>query len=112
MYTPDTIILIHGSSQCKARDWRKKIFPGEAVFGIDNNSQYIKKWPAEEEASAYKELSSKKCEYYRTGDTIWLDEWALMWCECDEDGEFISGADYELAEELDHHTSGFDDEED
>lgn len=29
-----------------------------------------------------------------------VEEYAIEYCECDEDGEFLSGSDYNLAEEV------------
>lgn len=40
-----------------------------------------------------------KCDYYNAGESVYITEYALEYCECDEDGEFIQGADFDLAEE-------------
>lgn len=40
------------------------------------------------------ELAKYRCEYYDG----WAIEYALEYFEADEDGEFVEGSDYELAE--------------
>lgn len=32
-------------------------------------------------------------------ELTYIDEWALEYCECDEDGEFVEGSDYDMADE-------------
>lgn len=46
-------------------------------------------------------LTRREYKKFAKGDTIWgnVTEYALEYCECDEDGEFIQGADFDLAEE-------------
>ena len=46
-----------------------------------------------------KELAKYKCEYKESGGCYSIKEFALMYCECDEDGEFVEGADFDMAEE-------------
>ena len=94
----NTIILVHGSLNCPRRDWLRKVNPGDSIYGIDNNRKEIMRWSIDQEPNAKKELAKYKCTYAKTGNTIWADEYALEFCECDEDGEFIQGADFELAE--------------
>lgn len=38
------------------------------------------------------------------GSVIDAEEWALEYRECDEDGNFIDGGDYDLAEEDEEFT--------
>lgn len=92
----NTIILLHGTGEIAAK--------GDAIFGIDSNAQEIQRWPIGQKADAMAALAEHRCIYREastfTGSAvIQADEWALEFCECDEDGEYITGADYDLAEE-------------
>lgn len=46
-----------------------------------------------------RKLANRRNEYRSNGSIYRIDEYALEFCECDEDGEFIKGSDYEMAEE-------------
>lgn len=92
----NTIILVHGISEITEK--------GDSICGIDNCAEEIKRWDISAKAEAMEELSKHRCTYREmstfAGKTVvQADEWALQFCECDEDGEYIDGADYELAEE-------------
>lgn len=52
-----------------------------------------------EKDEAVAELASKKCTYKKGIELTYIDEWALEYCECDEDGEFVEGSDYDIADE-------------
>lgn len=93
----NTIRLIHGSLNCPRHIWLKKVNPGDSILECDHWCEEVMRWSIEQEAAAQKELSRRKCTYFRIGDTVYADEYALEYCECDEDGEFIEGSDYELA---------------
>lgn len=91
----NTIILRHGFGEISEK--------GDTIWGIDSDAQEIKRWGIANETAAKQELSRHKCQYReeRTfyGSTVMqADEWALEYCECDEDGDFIQGSDYDLAE--------------
>lgn len=91
----NTILLIHGCCEISER--------GDAIWGDDNNSKEVKRWSIEQEAEAIEALKQHHCRYLRqrafVGSVISAEEWALEYCECDENGEFIDGSDYVLAEE-------------
>ncbi len=92
----NTIILLHGC--CEITD------KGDAIFGVDSNAREVARWPIAQKEAALAELSKHRCSYSSSktfiGATVTeADEWALEFCECDEDGEYITGADYELAAE-------------
>lgn len=92
----NTIILVHGVCEITEK--------GDAIFGVDSDAKEVKRWAMEQKAEAEAELSKHRCTYRESntfaGSTvIQADEWALEFCECDEDGEYITGADYVLAEE-------------
>lgn len=91
----NTIILVHGECEVEEK--------GDAIFGIDNNAKEVCRWEMSEIEAAKAELAKHRCTYRKisavVGTVVQADEWALEFCECDEDGEYIGGADYELAQE-------------
>lgn len=91
----NTIVLLHGKGEIKEK--------GDTVFGIDCNPEEVQRWSIEQDAEAKAELAKHRCDYnsvrtFYNSTVIDADEWALEYCECDEDGEFIQGSDYWLAE--------------
>lgn len=92
----NTIILLHGISEITNK--------GDAIFGIDSGPQEVKRWPIAQKTDALAELARHRCTYRKMttfiGSTVvQADEWALEFCEIDEDGDYIGGSDYELAAE-------------
>lgn len=102
MNTYNTIILLHGSAVLTTKEFRKTLL-GDRVFGVDSDPEEIARWPIAEEAAALAELKKYTCEISHrqwNRDALWyLDEYALEYCDCDENGEFICGANYTLAEQ-------------
>lgn len=90
----NTIILIEGFEVLTDKEY-KNFEKGNTIWGIDNNAKEVKRWSIEQEDEAKAELAKLTCEYANGRIT----EYALEYCECDEDGEFICGSDFELAEE-------------
>lgn len=92
----NTIILRHGFGEIADK--------GDTIWGIDSDAQEVKRWIASDEAVARDELNRHKCQYHEESTfhgfkVLQADEWALEFCECDENGDFVQGSDYELAEE-------------
>lgn len=92
----NTIILLHGRGEITDK--------GDAIYGIDSAPKEIMRWSISDKAAARKELAKHLCSYrevttFGGGTVVQADEWALEWCECDESGEYIDGADFELAAE-------------
>lgn len=77
---------------------------GDAVWGIDSEAVEVKRWDITQEEEARAELAKYRCEYCESrtfaGNVVTVaTEYALEFCECDEDGDFIQGSDFELAAE-------------
>lgn len=92
----NTIILRHGTGEVAAK--------GDSIWGIDNEAKEIKRWNINQEEEAIAELAKHQCRYWEEttfsgGKVLQADEWALEYCECDEDGDFIQGSNFTLAEE-------------
>lgn len=91
----NTIILLEGTARLTGREM-KKFNKYDTILGCDSNPTELKRWSIEQIDEAKAELAKYKCEY----DLSYIAEYALEYCECDEDGEFIQGSDYDFAEEV------------
>lgn len=90
----NTINLIKGEERYTEKEWRG-FQKGGTLWGTDCvEPEVLKSWPIEKEAEAKAELAKYRCEYYDG----WAIEYALEYFEANEDGEFVEGSDYELAE--------------
>lgn len=94
----NTIMLLKGEA-CLARREYKEFEKGDTIWGIDRTPEEIKRWSIEQEREAKEELAKYTCTYHEDAETWGVEEYALEYCECDEDGEFVQGSDYDLAEE-------------
>lgn len=94
----NTIILKTGQATLTKGEY-EKFQKGDAIFGIDSDPEELKRWVIEDEEDAKKELSKYSCKYIKRAECWDVQEYALEYCECDEDGEFIQGSDFELAAE-------------
>lgn len=95
----NTIILLKGEAGLTNATEMKRFGKGHTIWGIDNNPEELKRWNIEQEAEAKEELAKYRCSYHSNGHMTWIKEYALEYCECDEEGEFIQGSDYDLADE-------------
>ena len=77
----------------------KKFKKGDTVINDWADATEVKRWKMSEKDEAIAELASKKCTYKKGIELTYIDEWALEYCECDEDGEFVEGSDYDMADE-------------
>lgn len=100
----NTIILKKGEGTVSLKESVEK---GATIWGYDSDPEEVKRWSdiSEEDwdktvCEAKKELDKYKCEYIKRIAVCDVIEYALEYCECDEDGEFSNGSDYDLAEEL------------
>ena len=94
----NTIILLKGYALLTRTEY-KKFNKGDTIFGNDSNPEEIKRWSIEQEQEAKEELAKHTCTYRENAETWSIEEYALEYCECDEEGEFLQGSDYGLAEE-------------
>lgn len=70
---------------------------GDAIYGNHCNPEELQRWNIEEEKEAYQRFKQFNCSYQQRFNYWNICEFALEFCECDEDGDFISGGDYDLA---------------
>ena len=95
----NSIRLLKGQAYLSNNEY-KKFSKGDTIWGADANAEVLKCWEAKEEEAARKELEQYRCEYhcYEAGMTYDITEYALEFFNSDEDGEFLNGSDYDLAE--------------
>lgn len=95
----NTIILLKGEAVLTKEEY-KKFEKGDTIWG-EYDPKELSRWNAEDEEEAKKALKQHKCEY-RFGEpqnAYYIEEYALEYCDTDEDGDFIDGSDYDLAKE-------------
>lgn len=94
----NTIILKKGEltlTENKFKNFEK----GDTIFGENSTPKELKRWSIEQKDEAKKELEKYRCTYRQPFSEHVIEEYALEYCECDEDGEFVQGSDYDLAKE-------------
>lgn len=94
----NTIRLLQGEANLTSAEY-KKFSKGDCIWGIDRDPEENKRWPIEQEEEAKAELAKLHCEYKKGIELWYITEYALEYCEIDEDGNWIDGSDYDLAEE-------------
>lgn len=94
----NTIILLT-DEKLLTRNEYKKFEKGDLIIGDNNDPKELKRWNITEDKAAREELAKYRCNYKESGSCYSVKEYALMYCECDEDGEFVQGSDYDFAEE-------------
>lgn len=94
----NAIFLMHGTASCKMSDWMESVRPGSAVAGdLDPDCHPIKRWHIDEMTAAKEELAKHRSTYSQNGKTVWLDEYALMLIEVNEDDDWGDECDYIFA---------------
>lgn len=93
----NTIILKKGYASLTKSEY-SKFRKGDTISGIDVEPEELKRWNIEQKEEAEKELKNYKCSYKKYQACIDVEEYALEYCECDEEGEFLTGSDYDFAE--------------
>lgn len=95
----DNTIYLRKGEEGLTRDEYKRFKKGDTIIGIDSCSEVLKTFSIEQEAEARQELAKYRCSYSEGRSGFYIEEYALEFCETDEDGDFIEGSDYQLAEE-------------
>lgn len=94
----NTIILLKGEIRLTSKQFL--IFEkGSTIFGNDSAPEELSRWVMEDKEEALRVLAEYKCTYKKWSELVCCEEYALMYCETDEEGEFVSGSDFDLAEE-------------
>ena len=94
----NTIILQKGTAKLTNQEF-KTFVAGGTIWGESAAPEEVKRWNIDQEQEAKEELTKYRCDYYH-GGVVDITEYAIEYCECDKDGEFLSGTDYDLAQPL------------
>lgn len=94
----NTIILRKGESNMPTKMFESSFEKGDTIWGVDSDSVELMRFGIGQKGDAMKQLAEHKCSYLSSCGTTWIEEYALEFCECDEDGDFIQGSDFELAD--------------
>lgn len=94
----NTIILKRGCARLTEKEY-EKFNKGDTIFGDNSNPGEIRHWSIDQKEEAKKELAKYKCTYdFGGAGNLWnIEEYALEYCECNNDGEFMEGLDFDLA---------------
>lgn len=71
---------------------------GDCICGENASPEELKRWTGDQYDLAKAELAKYSCSYRKSGGYMFADEYALEYCNTDEDGEFLDGSDLDLAE--------------
>lgn len=92
------IRLIKGCARLTNSEY-KKFEKGATIWGDGSNPEELNRWMAEDEAEALKALEAVRCSYEAyNSQLVEVIEYALEYFTADEDGEFLDGSDYQMAE--------------
>lgn len=94
----NTIRLLKGEGQYTEKEY-KNFTAGDAIYGDNTDPIELARWNITNKAEAEAALAKYKCEYDygELQNTYYVTEYALEYCDTDEDGEFVDGSDYLFA---------------
>ena len=94
----NTIILLGNDASLTKTEWRK-FNEGDLILGVDIDPEELGRWSIEQEQEAKAELAKYNCSYITDSNPslVFVEEYALMYCDTDDDGEFIEGANFVFA---------------
>lgn len=93
------IRLVKGYARLTNSEY-SKFEKGDTIWGDGSSPEELNRWMAEDEAEALKALEAIKCSYSNyNSQLVEVMEYALEYFTADEDGEFVEGSDYQMADE-------------
>ena len=95
----NTIILKKGEFTRQTKTEFNKFNKYDTIIGENSDPEELMRWGIEQEDEAKAELAKYRCEYEWSNNLFYATEYALEYCECNEDGEFVQGSDFDFAEE-------------
>lgn len=94
----NTIKLIKGYRRLTNTEF-KKFEKGDTIWGDGSSPEELNRWMAEDEAEALKALEAVRCSYSNyNSQLVEVIEYALEYFTTDDDGEYIDGSDYKMAD--------------
>lgn len=97
----NTIRLLKGYECLTKKDY-KNFEKGDTICGLNREPEELKRCPVDQKEEALKELAMYRCKYRKLAELVEITEFALEFFEADEDGDFVSGSDFELAKEIEN----------
>lgn len=94
----NTIILLRSEAVLTKSEYQK-FSKGDTIWGIDSEQEKMKRWNIKQKKEAKEELAKHACSYHENIESWSIQEFALEYCEYNEEGEFVQGSDYDLAAE-------------
>ena len=91
--------LLVGKAYLTANEF-KNFHKGDTIYGVDRSPEVVDVWGITEKEQAKEALSGYRCTYEQRFHGYEIREAALEYYEADEDGEFVSGSDFDLADEV------------
>lgn len=81
--------------------FKSSFVKGETIWDSEKGADpmVLKRWSIDEEEEAKKEFAKYKCCYWDGPSLFYAEEYALEYCTYDDEGEFLWGSDYYLAED-------------
>lgn len=93
------IRLVKGYARLTNSEYNK-FEKGDTIWGDGSNPEELNRWMAEDEAEALKALEAVRCNYSNyNSQLVEVIEYALEYFTADENGEFLDGSDYQIANE-------------
>lgn len=93
----NTIILKKGYARLTKKEMAK-FDQYDTICGADSEAQELQRWPLEQKEEAEAALAKLRCTYEAwSEDLTEICEYALEYCELDEEGEFENGSDFDFA---------------
>lgn len=93
----NAIRLLKGESSLTKKEF-EKFEKGGTIWGVDTEAAEVERWSIDQKEAAEAAFKKYKCSYRNYIDLTDVVEYALEYFECDEEGEFIAGSDYYLAD--------------
>lgn len=89
------INLLKGYGRYTKDEW-KRFHKGDTV--MTEEPEILKVYDISEKEKARIDLKAYRCSYEKSGQLYDVEEYALEYFTADEDGEFVEGSDFDLAE--------------
>lgn len=96
----NTIILAKAEANLTKREYQEYTFGSLLIDG--DWIEEITRWKTKDERKAIEALKETQCIIWKHIEHYEIVEYALIYCTCDEDGNFIEGSDYTFAELNEH----------
>ena len=95
----NTIRLLKGEGRYQRKAFEENFSQGDTIFGDNCEPIELARWNIKDKEEAEATLAKYQCEYNygELQNTYYVTEYGLEYCDCDEDGEWEAGSDFDLA---------------